>query len=168
MCREKGNSLFVPDVKKARLLKSDLGGNEVSYDGLQLKTGQCGSFQAANILTAAEVCRAIAREGYMISDENIEQGISSFFIPGRLECVSREPFVILDSGHNEGAVVELKKTLSLYSQNRRVIALCAFMKDKDYKKAIELLAPACDEMIFTNADSVRGEGSAVLCKSAEA
>lgn len=168
VCREKGNSLCVPDMSKAEFVKSDLGGNELFYDGLHLKTGQCGSFQAANILTAAEVCRALSREGYMISDENIEQGINSFFIPGRLECVSREPFVLLDAGHNEGAVSELVKTLSAHREGRKIITICAFMKDKDYEKALKLLAPVCDKMIFTNADSVRGESSAVLCKSAEA
>jgi len=165
-CRERGNRLFVPDLKKARLIKSDLSGNELYYDGLHLVTGQCGSFQSANMLTAAEVCRALCREGYLISDENIEEGIKSFFIPGRLECVSCEPFVLLDAGHNEGAMKELSKTLEAYSGGRRVIALCAFMKDKDYHKAVSLLAPHCEKMVFTNVDSLRGEAPTVLCESA--
>ena len=54
VCMQKGNKLFVPDMKKAELIKSDLSGNELYYDGLHLKTGQCGSFQSANIITAAE------------------------------------------------------------------------------------------------------------------
>ncbi len=167
VCREKGNELFVPDVKKARLIKSDLGGNELYYDGLHLVTGQCGSFQSANMLTAAEVCRALSREGYMISDENIEEGIRSFFIPGRLECVSREPFILLDAGHNEGAMLELSKTLEAYAGGRGIVALCAFMKDKDYEKALELLAPHCKKMVFTNVDPLRGEEPTVLSESAE-
>lgn len=167
VCRERGNSLFVPDMKKAQLIKSDLSGNELYYDGLHLITGQCGSFQSANMLTAAEVCRALDREAYMISDENIEQGISSFFIPGRLECVSQRPLVLLDAGHNEGAMKELAKTLEAYSQGRRVIALCAFMKDKDYERALGLLAPLCVKMIFTNVDPLRGEAPEVLCAGAE-
>ena len=167
-CREKGNELFVPDTKKARLVKSDLGGNELYYGDLHLKTGQCGFFQAANVLTAVEACKALSREGYIISDKNIEEGISSFFIPGRLECVCRKPLVLLDAGHNEGAMKELVKTLENQAEGRRTVALCAFMKDKDYEKAISILAPLCAEMIFTNADSARGEDPSLLCKSAEA
>lgn len=167
VCRERGNELFVPDMKKARLIKSDLSGNELYYDGLHLVTGQCGSFQLANMLTATEVCRALSREGYMISDENIEEGIKSFSIPGRLECVSREPLILLDAGHNEGAMKELSGTLEAYSDGRRVIALCAFMKDKDYRKAVSLLAPCCEKMVFTNVDTLRGEAPEVLCEAAE-
>lgn len=165
-CLERGNELFVPDMTKARLVKSDLSGNELYYDGLHLKTGQCGSFQAANIITAAEVCRVLSRQGYMISDENIEEGISSFFIPGRLECVSREPLVVLDAGHNEGAMLELSEALKSFSRGRRVVALCAFMKDKAYKKALGIIAPLCSKMIFTNADPLRGEEPSVLCAAA--
>ena len=166
-CREKGNRLCVPDMSKARLVRSDISGNELYYDGLHLKTGQCGSFQAANILTAAEVCRALSREAFLISDRDIEEGISSFFIPGRLECVSRDPFVLLDAGHNEGAMKELKKTVELYCTDKRITALCAFMKDKDYKKSVSHLASFCDKIVFTNVDAQRGESPEVLCSCAE-
>lgn len=167
ICREKGNSLIVPDMTKARLVKSDLEGNELYYDGMHLKTGMCGFFQAANLLTAATACRALSREGYLISDSDIEKGIADFFIPGRLECISTEPTVILDAGHNEGAMMELSKALERYAKGKKVVALCAFMKDKNHKKAIELLALQCDEMIFTNVDPVRGEATEALCREAE-
>ncbi len=167
ICREKGNRLFVPDMTKARLIKSDLEGNEVYYDGIHLKTGMCGSFQSANILTAVTACRALSEEGYWITDSNIEIGIAEFFIPGRLECISTEPTVILDAGHNEGAMRELSKTLKLYAKDKRVVALCAFMKDKNHREALGLLAPCCDEMIFTSVDPIRGEAPEELCREAE-
>lgn len=168
ICLEKGNELFVPDVSRVSLVKSDLSGTELYYDGLHLKSGQSGSFQVANILTAVEVSRALSRQGYLISNENIEQGISSFFIPGRLECVSSEPLVLLDAAHNAGAMLEIAKTVENNSEVRRVVALCAFMKDKDYGKALGILAPCCDKMIFTNVDAVRGEDPAELCRQAKA
>ena len=168
ICLEKGNELFVPDVSKASLVKCDLSGTELYYDGFHLKSGQCGSFQVANILTAVEVSKALSRQGYWISDENIEQGINSFFIPGRLECVSSEPLVLLDAAHNVGAMLELTKTVKNNSDGRRVVALCAFMKDKDHKQALSVLAPCCDKMIFTNVDALRGESPEELCNEAKA
>ncbi len=168
ICLEKGNDLFVPDVTKAKLIKSDLSGTELYYDSLHLKSGQCGSFQVANMLTAVEVCKALSRQGYMISNENIEQGINSFFIPGRLECVCSEPLVLLDAGHNAGAMLEIAKTLENHSYGRRVVALCAFMKDKDHCEALSILAPHCSKIVFTNVDPLRGESPSALCSEAEA
>lgn len=168
ICLEKGNELFVPDVSKASLVKCDLSGTELYYDGFHLKSGQCGSFQVANILTAVEVSKALSRQGYWISDENIVKGINSFFIPGRLECVSSEPLVLLDAAHNVGAMLELTKTVKNNSDGRRVVALCAFMKDKDHKQALSVLAPCCDKMIFTNVDALRGESPEELCNEAKA
>lgn len=167
VCRERGNRLSVPDMSRATPVKSDLEGNELYYDGMHLKTGMCGFFQGANMLTAATACRELAREGYLISDSDIERGIADFFIPGRLECISTSPTVILDAGHNEGAMRELAKALEKGKGGRRLVALCAFMKDKNHKKALELLAPQCDEMIFTNVDSLRGEDPGELCREAE-
>lgn len=167
VCRERGNRLSVPDMTKATCVKSDLEGNELYYDGLHLKTGMCGFFQSANLLTAATACRELAREGYLISDRDIERGIADFFIPGRLECISTNPALILDAGHNEGAMKELSEALSENKKGRKVVALCAFMKDKNHKRALELLAPRCDEMIFTNVDPVRGEAPEELCREAE-
>ena len=167
VCRVRGNRLAVPDMSKAESVKSDLEGNELYYDGMHLKTGMCGFFQSANMLTAAAACRELAREGYLISDSDIERGIAEFFIPGRLECVGTEPTVILDAGHNEGAMKELAKALEQNKKGRRLVALCAFMKDKNHRKALELLAPQCDEMIFTNVDSLRGEAPEELCREAQ-
>ena len=62
---------------------------------------------------------------------------------------------------------ELSKALEIYKKGRRVVALCAFMKDKNHQRALELLAPQCDEMIFTNVDPVRGESPGALCREAE-
>ena len=163
-CKEKGSPLFLPEADKITLIRSDLSGNELIFDGLHLKTGMCGQFQIANLVTAAKAAQVLSERSFIISDQNIENGISDFFIPGRLECVSREPLIILDAGHNEGAIKELRTTLS--RENKKVIALCAFMKDKDYSHALESLAPLCEEMIFTQVDKQRGEDASVLAKEA--
>lgn len=166
VCREKDSELFVPEKDKITLVKSDLEGNELYFDGLHLKTGMCGQFQLGNLITAAKAAQVLSKKAYIISDENIERGIEAFFLPGRLECVSREPLILLDACHNEGAVKEISAVLS--STEKRVIALCAFMKDKQYLSSLEMLGSCCDEMIFTNVDPVRGEDAALLCEKAGA
>ena len=124
----------------------------------------CGQFQLGNIITAAEAARVLADRAFMINDENIENGIKSFFIPGRLECIKENPLIILDAGHNEGAMKELSQALK--SENKSIVALCAFMKDKDYSSSLEAIAPCCDKMFFTKIDELRGEDACILAKKA--
>ena len=164
-CKEKGSPLFVPDADKIRLLKSGAEGNELYFDSLHLKTGMCGQFQIANIVTAAKAARVLGERSFMISDENIENGIRSFFIPGRFECVSENPLVILDAGHNEGAMKEIAATLS--ASKKKAVAICAFMKDKDYLPALKLLSACCEEIVFTQVDPIRGEDPRILCQKAK-
>ncbi len=165
-CQNAESRLYVPDVKKVRLIKSDLTGNELIYDGLHLKTKMCGTFQTANILTAAEAAKALRDNGFFISDENIESGISEFFIPGRLECAGENPLILLDGGHNEGAMLELCKTLENFKKSKTVL-LCAFMKDKTYESSFSLLSKAADTVVFTQADELRGESPEILKQKAK-
>ena len=164
-CEKKGSKLFTADTEKVTLIKSDFEGNEFIYDGLHLKTKMCGGFQVGNILTACECARVLSKSGFIIEDSNIEKGIFDFFIAGRMECVSSEPAVILDGGHNEGAMLEISKMISS-NKKGKTVGLCAFMKDKDYEKSLSIIAPCFDEMVFTCADALRGEEASKLREKA--
>ncbi len=166
-CAEKGSTLYLPEPEKVRLIKNDLTGTELYYGNLHLDSPVCGNFQIANLITAVKAAQVISQSSFIIDDGAIEKGIADFFIPGRLECVSHNPLIILDAGHNEGAVRELTKNVALFSEGRKTVALCAFMKDKDYTHCLESLAPLCDEMVFTLADSLRGENPQILCEKAK-
>lgn len=167
-CLEKESSLCLPETESIRLIRSDLTGTELYYGNLHLNSRACGNFQIANIVTAVKAAQVLSENTFIIDDKAIEMGIADFFIPGRLECVSRNPLVILDAGHNDGAVTELSKNIRSFSQGRKTVALCAFMKDKDYGHCLKSLAPLCDEMVFTVVDNVRGEKPEALCKKAAA
>lgn len=166
-CLEKGSTLYLPDAEAVSLIQSDLNGTQMMYKQLCLKSSMCGKFQIANIITAVTAAEVLAERSFLIDKRAIENGISEFFIPGRLECVNNEPTVILDAGHNEDAIKQLVKELSAFKKGRHLTALCAFMKDKDYNSAIESLAPLCDKMIFTRVDFQRGEDPLLLAEKAK-
>lgn len=165
-CLEKESILHLPDTDSVRLIKNDLTGTELYYGELHINSRVCGSFQIANLITAVKAAEVLSDSFIFVDNGAIERGIADFFIPGRLECVSREPLIILDAGHNEGAVTELTKNISDFADGRKTVALCAFMKDKDYSHCLKSLAPLCDEMVFTLVDSVRGENPEILCEKA--
>ena len=42
------------------------------------------------------------------------------------------------------------------------------MKDKDYESCLKLLLPICENVVFTNVDTVRGESSKALAEKSKA
>ena len=84
-----------------------------------------------------------------------------------MEVIKDDPFILIDGGHNEGCMKALKSFVMSNLQSREITAVLGFMKDKDYKKAIEIIAPCCRRIIFTLADSFRGESPDVLSECAK-
>ena len=166
-CEARGSTLYLPNIEELSLTSCDLYGTQFYYEGMHIDSYACGSFQIANLATAVKAAQVLGETTFMISEADIESGIINFTMPGRFECVSREPLIFLDAGHNEGAINELTKNLSKYSEERKTVALCAFMKDKDYNLCIEGLAPLCDEIGFTLADINRGESPDILSQKAK-
>ncbi|MBE6772731.1 MAG: bifunctional folylpolyglutamate synthase/dihydrofolate synthase [Ruminococcaceae bacterium] len=166
-CAARGSTLYLPDADEISLISCDLYGTQFYYEGMHIDSTACGNFQIANLATAVKAAQVLGKTSFMISETDIESGIIPFSIPGRFECVSREPLIFLDAGHNEGAIRELKQSLTEYSNDKKTVALCAFMKDKDYSHCLESLAPLCDEIGFTLADAQRGESPELLSQKAK-
>lgn len=69
----------------------------------------------------------------------IEKGLSKARLPGRLEIFSQSPLVILDVAHNPHAAAYLASQLSERWPGRRVLAVCAMLKDKDIEGTLACL-----------------------------
>lgn len=165
-CREKGCSFYMPETDKLTVLKSDIYGSEFIYDSLRIKTSLCGAHQIANMITAITAARLLRDRGFDISDEDIISGIACFKIPGRMEIISSAPLVILDGGHNEGCMKALSNMIKAYLHGKKITLLMSFMKDKDYESSLKHIAPLCENIVFTQTDSLRGERPEVLKESA--
>ncbi len=60
-----------------------------------------GKYQADNAATAIAVLESLVKEGYFISKEAIEEGLSCVKWPARLEIVNEsDPFIVVDGAHN--------------------------------------------------------------------
>ncbi len=154
---EKGCGFFTPDINQLKILSDTVEGSEFVYKKLKLKTQLCGAHQIANMITVAECALQLREKGLGIRDSDIVSGIEGFFIPGRMEKLCRSPLVILDGGHNEGCMRALRAMAEKYLSERKINVLMASMKDKDYMKSLEIIAPLCENMIFTQTDTLRGE-----------
>lgn len=159
--------LYFPDTKALKVINSDITGSSFIYDGLKIETHLCGAHQIGNMITVIKTAQCLRECGFNIKDEDIAFGIEKFKIPGRMETVALSPIVILDGGHNEGCMAALKGVIESYLQNKKITLLMSFMKDKDYVSALKIIAPICDNIVFTLTDEIRGEKPENLLKAAE-
>lgn len=89
---------------------------------------------------------------------------------GRWEIISRKPFTVLDTGHNEGAWAFLAAQIEAASQShhcKRLILLTGFSEDKDIDAILDHM-PQRAHYIFTQASLRRALPAEVLATKARA
>lgn len=166
-CADLSSLLVVPDMNEVRNFAEDEDGIRFLYKGSNIHIPLHGEHQAANAAVALEILFALRRAGVSISDEAIKAGMSRAFVPGRMETFRlKGKTVVLDGGHNPGCMLALKATVERQHPGKSVAAVLGFMKDKDWKSSVKIIAPLCDEIVFTLADSVRGERPEILADAA--
>jgi dihydrofolate synthase / folylpolyglutamate synthase len=109
-----------------------------------------GRHQAQNAALAVASSLELRRQGWSISNDALQRGLAGTKIPARVEVVSRQPTVVLDSAHNPASIAALIAALdeSFSAQTRHLVF--AATKDKDNRGMMELLLAAFDEIYLTH------------------
>lgn len=165
--KEKDCKILFPDMKKLTLTEESIFETKFSFDGLPLSIRLPGEHQLGNSACALTALKELKELGFELSGESIQKGMHDAFLPARAEVVKKEPLTIIDGGHNEGAAKTLKKLINRHLKEKKITLLAAYMKDKDYETALSLLAPECENIVFTLADEKRGEEPKKLKACAE-
>ncbi len=95
------------------------------------------------------------KEKIQIKEEKIRKALKETFWPGRMQILEKKTTVILDGAHNEEAIVETIKEVEKLFPDRKIIFVYSGMKDKDWKKIVNLLKHKGD-VIFTKIPVSRG------------
>lgn len=139
-----GEDLFCEDVT-------------LDFNGTQFNIGEekyflplLGRHQVINALTA--ICTAWVCE---ISSNMIREGISKSKSPGRLQVISRDPWLIFDGAHNVASAWVLRKTIVELFNFRHLFLILGILKDKDKHGMIEVLAPITNYAFVTPLKSER-------------
>lgn len=167
VCAEKQCSFYEPDINELYIKSQNAEKTVFTYKGLNLETSLWGDHQIANMITAAECALCLKKKGEKITVGDIERGIREFCIPCRMERIGKDPLVILDGGHNEGCMRALRDMIVKYLSGRKITLLMASMKDKDYRKGLDIIVPLCENAVFTCIDKFRGEDEEILKAYAE-
>ena len=133
-----------------------LDGQFFERNGILYKLALLGSFQINNAVLALTAIEALRERGWLIPNEAVRTGFQTVRWPARFEVLSRNPFLILDGGHNPQCARALIETLDVYFPNQRVIFLTGFMKDKNYREIINILMPKADRFYCVTPPDTRG------------
>ena len=130
---------------------------DIPCPGIAYHISLPGSYQVANAQTAIEVLRTMH-----VNENRIKEGISHTKWPGRMSKVAENPYIYVDGAHNEAAWNALRETVETYFTNRRVIYIIGVLKDKEYEKMVEILAPTMTYAIAITPDNPRGLSKEIL------
>jgi len=116
-----------------------------------------GRHQAANAAVALTALDELTAQGWRISEDAIRRGLALVHCPARVEIVSWQPTVVIDSAHNIASIQSLLDTLSESFGSERRLLVFATTQDKDVRGMLALLLPRFEAVILTRyASNPRG------------
>ncbi|MFH0817084.1 MAG: folylpolyglutamate synthase/dihydrofolate synthase family protein [Candidatus Micrarchaeota archaeon] len=129
--------------------------NEYEIFGLNgiysLSLSMLGSHQGRNAAIAVGLSELAGAD-----ESAIERGVGEAKLPGRLEVVSKKPYVVMDCAHNPHAAKELAKSLELFDYEKLVLVV-GMMKDKNHVDFLGELAPKADYLVLNEPGYGRAE-----------
>jgi dihydrofolate synthase/folylpolyglutamate synthase len=129
-------------------------GNRMHFDGCgqhlqDLQMPLLGRHQAANAAVALAVVSQLQEQGWPLTEAHIRQGLAGVRWEGRMEVLSRAPWVLLDGAHTVEAAVCLRQALTELFPRQRVSFVLSMSTDKRITDIIATLAPIAHEVIVT-------------------
>jgi dihydrofolate synthase/folylpolyglutamate synthase len=112
-----------------------------------------GIYQTKNLLTVLESCFQLQQQGWLISDDDIHDGLRHTKkitgLHGRWEIIQQSPLTVLDVAHNTDGMRQVMEQIELTDHEQLHIIL-GMVKDKEIEKVLALL-PADASFYFTAA-----------------
>ena len=160
ICRQRGAELVLSDPAEAKPISRSVEGQKFSWKQYpEVSLSLLGKHQLQNACTVLTTI-----EGWKISDEAVLEGFRTAVWPGRFECVSQRPTVIIDGGHNQQCAEAIADALKEYFPGKKCAFLIGVMADKDFKGIFDALLPLADQIAAVTPDSPRALKAPRLCE----
>ncbi len=165
-----GCSFSVADVKRASRIKYGIKKQSFCYEGCRnLTITMAGQYQIENAVLAVETVRVLGKEGFVVSEEQMRQGLLLTKWTGRFTVISQKPLVVADGAHNEDAAARLAESIRYYFADKRILFIIGILKDKEYDKILRQTAPLAEHIItVTPPNPARAMSGFELAKEAGA
>lgn len=127
----------------------DVRGWSAKHEDIPL--GMMGSHQTANAAMAYALAEVFLEkiDSKPLRTGDLRAAWRSASLPGRIECIGENPWVILDGAHNPAATWVLSETLRQRVPGTPRILVFAAPADKEIATMLRILVPGFDRVILT-------------------
>lgn len=87
-----------------------------SLKGQDFHSKMLGNHQAINAAVAIEAARILRKQGWAVTEADLQRGIQDTRWPGRFEILRENPLVVLDGAHNAQGMNALNQTRKQFFQ----------------------------------------------------
>lgn len=162
-CQSESNELIITDLNQMAITKSTFGTLEMTYKNQPYSLSLFAPYQAQNAAMAIEIIEVLKRKyQFSVSDIQLSEGLKKAKWIGRLEIISREPFVIIDGAHNLHGILGLVESLKMLKGDLDVIGIVGILKDKDILGMLNEITPYLKGVITTKPDNPRALAESAL------
>ena len=123
-----------------------------------------GRHQVANAGLALAACLKLKSKDLPIKPPVLQKGLESTRWQGRMEVVSRNPTVVMDSAHNPDGVRSLTQTLREYFKFERCLLVIGMMEDKAIDEMLKLFSCVGDHFFLVKPNQPRAVDPKHLAK----
>ena len=106
-------------------------------------------------MAAVFAAEALRIYGFEITDAQISQGIENATWNGRMELISKEPYLLIDGAHNGHGVHALAESLKELYPDEKFHFIMGVLADKDYKQMVKEILPLAESVTTVTPDSGR-------------
>ena len=131
---------------------------------IKLRPAMQGRYQLSNSALAAQA--VILSRLPTVGPDEIIRGVSSAALPGRFERVTNGREIIYDAAHNPAAFRELAVELSRQSPGGKYDILIGFLRGKNYRAIMKIIAPLTGRMFCITPDDERACPARTICAAA--
>jgi len=163
ICDRQGAALHIAGVEDLELLSDTLDGQRIKWKGRELTLPLLGEHQRHNAAVALTVLDVL-KEKWNISDVAIAEGLVVTRWPGRFEVLKREPWFIVDGGHNPQCAETIAYNLNYYFPGKQAVILIGMLADKDYAEVCDIVEPYAERFVTVTPDSYRALSAEDLAK----
>jgi dihydrofolate synthase / folylpolyglutamate synthase len=114
-----------------------------------LRLQMLGAHQIVNASLAVAACMELCKQGVVISEGALRDGLARTRWAGRLEVLERDPLLLLDGAHNpEGAQV-LGQAIAELLPHQRIVLVIGILGDKAIPEVLAPVVPRATHVIVT-------------------
>jgi len=159
VCAQNGGELHIAGTDGLEVCSDTLEGQRIRWKGQELLLPLLGAHQRNNAAVALTVAELLG-----IPAEAIRAGLADSRWPGRFEVLGREPWFIVDGGHNPQCAETVARNLAGYFPGKQAVILVGVLADKDYPEVCGIVEPAAAAFVTVTPDSPRALSAEALAE----